>query len=97
MSHSKLPWISFPDGQIQDENKRVIILSTGFSTKHGSAIKNAAFVVKAVNNHYRLFDELNAFTNFVSRQQDLGFLNHPEWMARVSKAMEVLKKAEDQT
>jgi len=58
IKHTELPWKAFKDGQIQDENQRVIIWATGFSTKNGSARKNAAFIVKACNNHYRIKDSL---------------------------------------
>jgi len=62
--HTELPWHKDSDifdpsaVHIFSEAGNPIIWGSGFSTNFGDKKANAAFIVKAVNNHYQLLEAL---------------------------------------
>jgi len=97
MEHTELPWSFWSEGS--DINPTVTVESKPackfiFQTVGSNDKANAAFIVKAVNNHENLLNELDSFVRFIERQQKLGYLTHPEWVVRTRGAREVIKQAE---
>ena len=46
-------------------------------------------------SHDHMLKELKSFSTFVEKQQNLGYLTHPEWTARVNKAKDAIEIAEE--
>jgi len=94
MLHTKLPWIHQPD--YNDVGNACIDISSeeGAHVVEIYDSHDAAFIVKAVNNHENLLNELDSLVRFIERQQKLGYLTHPEWVVRTRGAREVIKQAE---
>ena len=62
MKHTPTPWFSFKDNQIESRESP-IVWGSGLAKHNKEA--NAAFIVKACNNHYRLLNTLKQLTSEV--------------------------------
>lgn len=104
MKHTETPWQAIVDGDLvyidNDAGNNICdlyhITAGGFTHTKQNAEANAAFIVKAVNNHYSLKEALELM---LERYVDLvncgdcGSWN-PEEEVRVIKAREAIKQAE---
>ena len=102
MKHTELPWrINKRASMLVEANNRSVCSTGGYSNiSEGDAVydenqANAAFIVKACNNHYQMLEQLKSFSWFIEKQVNLGYLNHPEWAKRLNDVKEAIKQAEE--
>jgi len=95
MKHTELPWIKDSDEfdpaatHIMSESGQPIIWSSGFSEKYGDREANAAFIVKACNEHYILLEALKCLYSAASWIDDTSGVDDA-----LRKARKAIKQTE---